>query len=269
MRWLFLLLLAANLLFFSWNWFRDDDHPTRHHPTADTAQGEKGLILLSELKSAEKNPPGETDRSASQPERASPEPATGEPAAPSAVKPSTHQPATGTAPARAKTATRDEPICYVLGPFGSSNVVQEVLKRTINSPAIVERRWSSPQQRPGYWVHIPPAGSSNEARSIVRILNQAGISDVQLITSGEMRNAISLGIFSTMQNARKRQQEVTQQGFEVVIDEVKIRKRLYWLALRGSGGRALSRELLDRVTADADEAEIEQRPCSELPRRSP
>ncbi len=269
MRWLFLLLLAANLLFFSWNWFRDDDQPTRNHPTAGSAQGEKGLILLSELKSAEKSSPGESDRSASQPETASPEPATGEPTAPSAVKPSTHRPATATTPARAKTATLDERICYVLGPFGSSNVVQEVLKRIINSPAIVERRWSSPQQRPGYWVHIPPAGSSNEARSIVQILNQEGISDVQLITSGEMRNAISLGIFSTMQNARKRQQEVTQQGFEVVIDEVKIRKRLYWLALRGSGGRALSRELLDRVTADADEAEIEQRPCSELPRRSP
>jgi len=210
MRWLFLLLLAANLLFFSWNWFRDDDHPARHQPAAGTAQGEKGLILLSELKSADKSSPGETDRSASQPETASPEPATGEPTAPSAVKPSTHQPATATTPARPQTATQGEQICYVLGPFGSSSVVQEVLKRTINSPAIVERRWSSPQQRPGYWVHIPPAGSSNEARSIVRILNQGGISDVQLITSGEMRNAISLGIFSTMQNARKRQQEVIQ-----------------------------------------------------------
>ncbi len=265
MRWLFLLLLAANLLFFSWNWFRNSEDQASLDPAVGTTQGAKGLVLLSELKPAEEDlqqrsnhpvPPSRMATANSPPAEI--------PATPAAVKSPAQERAMDTLPAPTKTGGHGEKLCYVLGPFASSSAVEELLKRTVNSPAIVERRWSRPQQRPGYWVHIPPVGSSKEARNIVQILSQAGISDVQLITSGEMKNAISLGIFSTMENARKRQNEAVQQGFEVVIDEVKIRKRRYWVALRGSGGRALSEGLLGKLIEDAAEAKMEKRSCNNL-----
>ncbi len=264
MRWLFLLLLAANLLFFSWNWFRNGEYQELRDPALASVSKRKSLFLLSELQPTEKQgSPKELDHPQPEPDttvpavpepdrRTIPPPEASPPSEPSITQP------TGTI------IEEERGLCFVLGPFGSSNAVQEVLKRATNSPAIVEKRWSSPEQRPGYWVHIPPAGSSNEARNIVRILNQAGISDLQLITSGEMRNAISLGIFSTMENARKRQSKVAQQGFDVTINEVKIRKRRYWLALRGSGGRLLSKRQLEKLVAENGEVKIQRRPCDNL-----
>ncbi len=128
----------------------------------------------------------------------------------------------------------------------------------------MERRWSNPKQRPGYWVHIPPAASGGEARNAVRLLNAAGIADVQLITSGEMKHAVSLGIFSTMENARKRLVEVQKQGFDVAINEVRIRKRQYWLALRGNKDKRLPRVMLENLVKNTREAKIERRPCTSL-----
>ncbi len=259
MRWLFLLLLAANLLFFSWNWLRNGNEQVSRD--VDAASREKGLVMLSELpRSTEEPEPAPQAEPALPP---SPPSLPDEGTKSAATKPPLPQPAEETS-FNPEATPQPRKTCYVLGPFNSSGAVQDILKRITNSPAILERRWSSPQQRLGYWVHIPPAASSKEARDIVQVLNRAGISDVQLINSGEMRNAISLGIFSSMENARKRRNEVARQGFDVAINEVKIRKRRYWVALRGSGGRPLSGNLLERLIEDTTEAGIEKRPCDNL-----
>ncbi len=269
MRWLFLLLLAANILLFSWIWLADgaDGGARQAAELRAGAQGGRQLVLLSELEShaaAERQEPVAEEPApprAAEPEP--PSPTESAAAAPVAAR-KTPSPAPAARPERSPAAGGGKR-CYVLGPFASANEVQRVVQRSGSTAAVVERRWSNPRQRPGYWVHIPPAASAGEARAALRRLTSLeGSGDIQLITSGEMRHAISLGIFSTMENARKRVREVQQYGFNVAVNEVQIRKRQYWLALRGSRGRGLS----DRVIGDLLEGftgvGVERRSCSRL-----
>ncbi len=97
-----------------------------------------------------------------------------------------------------------------------------------------------------------------------RLASLGGGSDIQLITTGEMRHAISLGIFSTLEKARTRMDEVQRLGFDVAINEVQIRKRQYWLALRGSRGKGLSRRVTDNLLKGFQGVKVEQRSCSGL-----
>ncbi|HFC53182.1 MAG TPA: SPOR domain-containing protein [Gammaproteobacteria bacterium] len=265
MRRLFLLLLLANGLLFLWNWFgaNDDGAAQRAAEIRSQPRGGRQLVLLSEL-----NPPTEKDEepppAAQRPTRrtaAAPAPGR-EPAAPAGAK-SSSPPAPRPVERPAAASAREN--CHVLGPFANASEVQRLLARVESTPAVVERRWSSPHQKPGYWVHIPPADSSSEARAVLRRLSSlGGGSDIQLITSGGMRHAISLGIFSTPEKARRRMEEVQRLGFEVAINEVQIRKRQYWLALRGSRGKGLSRRLMDNLLKGYEGVKVERRPCSRL-----
>ncbi len=263
MRWLFLLLLLANGLLLLWNWFgaNDDGAAQRAAEIRSQPGGGRQLVLLSEL-----NPPAGKDGeppAGQEPTRRTAAPAPGREPATSVDGGSSSPPASK--PAERPAAAGAGGSCHVLGPFANAPEVQRLLARVESTPAVVERRWSSPHQKPGYWVHIPPADSSSEARAVLRRLSSlGGGSDIQLITSGGMRNAISLGIFSTPEKARRRMEEVQRLGFEVAINEVQIRKRQYWLALRGSRGKGLSRRLMDNLLKGYEGVKVERRPCSRL-----
>ncbi len=265
MRWLFLLLLAANIIFFFWNWLREDDAGSSYQQeTAFSSKG-KTLVLLSELEPASTIPPPVKDK---------PSPADSAPIKelpPAAAEQRASKPAT--IASRTSTASSSPPslpteqkggLCYVLGPFTSSAKVQQVISRIANSSALVEKRWSSPQQRTGYWVHIPPAASSKKARDTAQKLNAAGFADAQPITSGEMKNAVSLGIFSTRESARKRLARVKKHNRDTVINEVRIRKRQYWLALRDDEGKRLLQRMLNGLIRNERGVKVEQRPCTTL-----
>ena len=270
MRWLFLLLLAANIIFFSWNWFKENSGDSSQQGPAFSSKG-KSLVLLRELnpsptpaaKPATEDKPVHAPAETTPPEEQQPadsrqvasKPAIATPA-PEESAPALHSPP--------QPAAQERGLCYVLGPFTSSTEIQGVITRAATTSAVVERRWSSPQQKPGYWVHIPPTATGGEARNTMQRLESAGISDMQLITSGEMKHAISLGIFSTLERAQKRQMEVEKQGIDAAINEVRIRKRQYWLALRDNKGNRLPRVMLDNLIKGTREAKVERRPCTSL-----
>ncbi len=265
MRWLFLLLLAANIIFFFWNWLREDDAGSSYQQEAAFSSKGKTLVLLSELEPALTIPPPVKDKPSpadSAPIKELP-PATAEQRASEPVTTASRTSTASSSPPSLPTAQKGG-LCYVLGPFTSSTKVQQVISRTANLSARVEKRWSSSQQRTGYWVHIPPATSSKKSRDTAQKLNAAGFADAQPITSGEMKNAVSLGIFSTRESARKRLTRVRKHNRDATINEVRIRKRQYWLALRNSEGKRLPRQVLNSLIRSERGATVEQRPCTML-----
>lgn len=54
----------------------------------------------------------------------------------------------------------------------------------------------------GWWVHIPPLASREAADKKARELKAMGVSDYFVVQEGALRNAISLGIFSTEKAAQ-------------------------------------------------------------------
>jgi hypothetical protein len=69
----------------------------------------------------------------------------------------------------------------------------------------------------GYYVLIPAAANASQARRTVENLDAKGISDTWIFPSGDLRNAISLGLFSREQNAQARIEELAKKGVEAQI----------------------------------------------------
>ncbi len=222
MRWLFLLLLTVNIIFFSWNWIAERGTGSSYpQEFAHSPKGKK-LVLLHEIESTAAGKPAVDERLLMTPEGG---------------------------------------FCYVLGPFISSTEVARAAARTSTISAIVERRWGRMRQSSGYWVYIPSV-TSGGARNILRGLFAAGIGDARLGNSTKMKHAVSLGVFPDLEKARKRLLEVKKHGFDVAINKAQIRKRQYWLALRGNEGQRLPKNRLDSLIENTQEAKVEQRPCA-------
>lgn len=95
----------------------------------------------------------------------------------------------------------------------------------------------------GYWVMLPPFLNSRSASKAVSILKGRGIKDVAVIGSGELKNAISLGIFTSMETAKRRQKELQKIGYQPLLEERRVDQHLYHVKVMAPGAAALN-ELL-------------------------
>lgn len=139
------------------------------------------------------------------------------------------------------------PRCYSLGPFtrkASFNLVRKSLRE---QGVDVFSRVSSGQVRKGYWVMLPVSATSNQAKVKIQQLKEKGIKDYFLVATGEMKNAISLGVFSKPKLAKRRQDEVEKQGFTVKISQITLPKRTYWLEWPRYADKQPRREWLENM----------------------
>ncbi len=71
------------------------------------------------------------------------------------------------------------------------------------------------EQRPRYWVYLPPAKSTPDAERKVAALRAQGLSGSDYFVvrdPGPLRNAISLGVFSTSEAAAQRLADLRERG---------------------------------------------------------
>jgi hypothetical protein len=152
-------------------------------------------------------------------------------------------------PPAASQAIRTAPVlvqsCLEFGPMSEDEVARArqalsaggLLERTVQAPMMATASW---------WVHVPPRRSLLQAENEVARLRAAGLRDAYVVLEqGDMRFAVSLGLFRTEEAARR------------VVDQMKS---------RGIGGVVVGRrEQQVRLTAfyvrepsDADLGELEQ-----------
>lgn len=74
-------------------------------------------------------------------------------------------------------------------------------------------------ERIDLWVHLPPAGSRRAAEVNVQKVRAAGIESF-VIGGGDLENGISLGIFSSTENAESKVAEALAAGLQPVIKEL-------------------------------------------------
>jgi hypothetical protein len=179
-RILFLLLLAANLGVGAWLWRSNRPAP----PPPDVDPGVARLVLLAE-------------REARDPDAASAELA----AAPEALE------------------AWAERRCLAIGPF----VAQSDARRAVDllTPFVerIRTREEYERQSRGFAVFLPAPATRDEALATARALQQRGVRDYYVVTAGPQQNTISLGLFSSRENAERRVAEVTLLGFRPAITE--------------------------------------------------
>ena len=108
----------------------------------------------------------------------------------------------------------------------------------------------------GYYVLIPPLASRAEGIRKLRELREAGVDDIWLFRSGEFNNAISLGLFSREQTARRHAANVGKKGFAAEIRNRTSISERRWLELKYTDGVDLATQV-----PLPDGATVELLPC--------
>ena len=136
--------------------------------------------------------------------------------------------------------------CWELGPFE-----EEIRVRSLALPQGVERlrvKHSRIRVPAGYYVLVPAQPSREAAKAIARKLRDKGVRDSWLFSSGPLKNAISLGMFSREENARRRLEEIRSLGFAVELQQRHRSLEGYLVHVRGPDTPA-TRRLLRELTA--------------------
>jgi len=98
--------------------------------------------------------------------------------------------------------------CFTLGPFKNESDAGQMYKALRKLEVAVEQRLVERRIPRGYWVYLPPLKSYSAARRKVQELEAMGLDDMYIMGKGEMKNAISLGLFKRKSTATERFNQV-------------------------------------------------------------
>lgn len=299
MRWLFALILLLNLVILAWGVQREPDFST---PQGVARTGVGNIRLLSEFQVAkgqddtgnpvQKNqadpegfavnsqgrvtPPGANDMDdfgyaedvtgaapPVAPEKVVEDPAPMPPTAVAKTAEGDTQGAPDAPPAdQAVEAPGLVASCGAFGPFQRGAIGREVIDLLNGRGFDASLRRDSLDKTVGYWVVIPPLKDRETALAKVARLRESGITDIRRFVKGEQKNGISLGVFSSRENALKRQKAVSAKGHSSRIIPRTITLPIYWVDYRADRGR------VEQAEADLairyPEMKNERYPCSRV-----
>ena len=166
------------------------------------------------------------------------------PASPAAA-PATPAPATPAAAVSAAPAAQDDSsrgsggapfACFVASGFESPRAAAEaeawLLARGLHE---IDTRRREPTAPTNHRVYLPPMESRAEAVATVYELRDRGIRDVAIISTGPLRNGVSLGVYRNAKNALRRVARIEGLGYPVRHAPGETGAAGYALAARSSG----------------------------------
>ncbi|MDK2123243.1 SPOR domain-containing protein [Parachitinimonas caeni] len=243
MKWLFLLLLIANLLFYGYSQFAE---PTAA-PDWRSREVNADKIKLISAEAPEPGKPG-VDSAATATE---PKPADAKPAEPT--------PAEAPAPLAAQDAANS---CMVWKGLPERDLLRAKSKlkalKLANAPA--EQLISDGPTK--FWVYIPPRNTLAEAQRKGDELKGLKIDDYYVVNDGgKWQNAISLGIFSTREAADRRLESLRTVGVKSAV----VRERgdgVHSATLSLSGISSEQKEKLQALAAEFKGTTLDDSRCS-------
>lgn len=119
--------------------------------------------------------------------------------------------------------------CRRIGPFGERKTAVNIADSLAEYRLVAKIEPQVEINTLGYWAVLPALATREEADTLVEKLKSRGIRDVRRFTSGEMINAISLGLFSTEENARRRATSIENEGFVALVQPKLEEVTEFWL----------------------------------------
>ncbi|MEX2490080.1 MAG: SPOR domain-containing protein [Pseudomonadales bacterium] len=200
MRYIFILLLSANIAFLGWHQFLKESEPadaraTGEHPNGDMFATENTVFLLSE-------PGNDMEREAE---------------------------LVGMVQSAQVGSGAMDAGCLAAGPFEDMGMARDAAERLTSLDLDSEvKAIDEPTGENDYRVMIPPATSLQDAFRKLKELKAQGI-DSYVITKGSDALGISLGVFSTREGAETLADNRQKGGYEVEITEIARLNREYWI----------------------------------------
>lgn len=232
MRTFCLLLILGNVLYFIWSQVLDVDTGGPGRASAAKAAPPPRIVLAREaMAGLPDDDPGLGARSG---EPSGKEVAAEGPTRPllAAVQAPRVEPLAGLQPApRQERARSDAVACTTIGPFAD-------LPQAFQAQAALRAAGFQPRQRldkgelwVGYWVSVQGFADRAAAESAFQALRANDVGDIYIMPSSDTpaSNALSLGVFSDYQRARRRVEEIRAMGLEPRIEDRRRSDTVYWL----------------------------------------
>ncbi len=122
--------------------------------------------------------------------------------------------------------------CFVLGPYNEEVDARHALARaqSLGLRARVKVTDLSTGEPAEYWVHVPPRRSRQAAKKVLKDLQRRAI-DSFIITTGELAEGVSLGLFRSRESAEALVNQVSGYGIPVAIEVVEKAETEYWFEI--------------------------------------
>jgi len=223
MRWVFVLFLLLNVVYFGWELDRQArmDRQSQITSVSSTAGAEK-LTLVSE---------SNTPPQAYQPESMAGTEVSGPGEIDSIfVKPGnqlvTELPDIGTATLDTGASKK---YCYTFGPVEEETLATGIGDWFNSRRAKTYIHYSDEKGSQLFWIYLTPVDPKRNAVDIIRELKDKGIEGYPLISKGELQNAISLGLYKGQTAVNEKIAELQEQGYKPVVVPYADGKRVYWV----------------------------------------
>lgn len=252
MRWIFILLLVANVIYFG----RELDRETgiRHRQTASVLPvpvSAQQLKLLEEL--SDPPEPRTIDTGMD-------DVAMTEPTEPGLLVPGelvTDLPEINMTEADTTIVTYT---CFRYGPLMDEDQLQTLQQWFTARNATSESAYVEEQGKQLFWIYLAPQPSRKNAMAILEEMQKKGIGDFRLINRGDLQNAISLGLFSSREAVNNRLEELKEKGYVPVVVPYADVKKIYTLDVQIADASGLLAQLADAFPARFESTPV---PCKD------
>ncbi len=151
--------------------------------------------------------------------------------------------------------------CFTVGPFSIISDVSLAASLFDGKEITTQQRAAAARRRAGYWVYIPPQGSLQGAREVLRYLQSKGIEDALIIAGGSKENSISVGVFSNPDKAERRQKSISNLGYVVEVEPLYRTQPQYWLDLEMWKGTSIPADIWSNMASKFPSVSAEKRRC--------
>jgi len=151
--------------------------------------------------------------------------------------------------------------CYSLGPFEKFPQLKSVSGQLQELDADISQRKESEQVVLGHWVFLPSFPSWQDARKKVQELEQKGIKDIFILGRGEMKNAVSLGLFKHESSAERRLAQLKKIGIKPNVETQQTTKEIIWLDINVESANQSVPATLANIVKDNSDLQVINRSC--------
>lgn len=125
--------------------------------------------------------------------------------------------------------SKTESSCYTLGPYGSAKTARLVARNINNFGLATEIHKQKTMQTLNFLVYLQSFSSRDEAERVVQDISKHEITNYKIIETGPYKNAISLGSFEDLDQARRHSEYVRFLGYDAKYTAQKKPKEVFWI----------------------------------------
>lgn len=239
MRWIFFSLLGVNLAFFLYIHFFYTPSVTGNTPAAYTgSESVDSLVLVSERELG--GAPIETVRLK--------QAVVGD---------------DGTVSVKSDVIPISRSLCTLVGSFSSKEKAVSFVQKLSGLGATAKVKNLLVSSTVGYWLHLPPLSSRKELLRRLSELQRQGV-DSYVIPDGDLKNGISLGMFSEKNRALSLKTTISDLGYEPEVAEVPREKREVWVFLLQGESAKIGDETWSELLSGKELLQKQQNLCSDV-----